>query len=366
MLKTTEGALAESSAIARYVSETGTCSTALLGKDALERAKINSWLEFSANDIEVPATVICYPIVGWMALHQEAFEKAKKDLNASLRVLEGHLKTRTYLVTEAISLADITLATALLLPFKLMLDAKARKALPCTTRWFTTCVNQPAFIAVLGNTVLCTTALVPKGYSEKSAPPKKSGKDAKKSKETKDKSQKNGTEAAPAPKPAAKKPKHYCELLPKSPFVLDEWKRKYSNAPGGDCYKVMPWFWENLDTAGYSVYMGDYNYNAELTVSFMVSNLAGGFVQRCDEIRKYAFGLLQILKKSDNEFVLKGCWLFRGDSEKLMLEANPDAEHYTWTKLDTSDASVQQKVADMWCAWEKIDGLEIVDCKVFK
>ena len=47
-----------------------------------------------------------------------------------------------------------------------------------------------------------------------------------------------------------KKVKNPLDDLPKSAMVLDAWKREYSNAPGGDCTKAMPWFWENFDAQG--------------------------------------------------------------------------------------------------------------------
>ena len=149
-------------------------------------------------------------------------------------------------------------------------------------------------------------------------------------------------------------------------FILDAWKKQYSNAPGGDCYKAMPWFWEQLDKEGYSIWHAAYKYNDELKVSFMVSNLAAGFVQRCDEVRKYAFGLVQILGQEGGPIEIRQTWLMRGQEIKPLLDANPDAEHYEWTKVtDFSDAE-KQKIEHMWCAGEKIDGLEILDCKVFK
>lgn len=34
---------------------------------------------------------------------------------------------------------------------------------------------------------------------------------------------------------------------------------------------------------------------------------------------------------------VQGCWLIRGQSIAPLLEANPDAEYYEWTKADTTD-----------------------------
>lgn len=352
-LETEEGGIAESNAIAAYISEKGNSKSQLLGNDSFSAAQIQSWIEFTSNEVEVPATVSCYPIIGWMNLHNEAFEKAKKDLNIALQTIDSHLKTKTFLVGERLTLADITLATALLLPFKLLFDEKLRKTFSCATRWFTTCVNQPEFVRVVGHTVLPKTATLPKGY--KAPAPKK---------EKKEKKEKKAKKAAAPPPPAKKKKeKHYCELLPKSPFVLDSWKRDYSNARDFDA--VMVKFWSIFDDKGWSLWKGDYKYNEELEVPFMVSNLAGGFVQRCDEIRRYAFGVIQILQK-DKTMKMTSVWLFRGDTVKLMLDANPDGDTYTWTKLDHTNEADKKIVHDMWTADDTLDGMNITDAKVFK
>merc|ERR1712070_1150674 len=103
----------------------------------------------------------------------------------------------------------------------------------------------------MGKVNLCKKALAaPTGGA---APAKGGKKEAPKKK-------KNKKEASPpAPKPA-KKPKNPLELLPKSDFILDAWKKQYSNAPGGDCYKAMPYFWDNHKPDDYSLWYATYNY----------------------------------------------------------------------------------------------------------
>ena len=147
-------------------------------------------------------------VVCWIAS-----DKAKKDLKAALSILESHLKPRTFMVGNSITLADIALACALLLPMKIILDEPFRKPYPCVTRWFLTCVNQPEFMKVVGEVVLCKKALKASGAAapqEKGA--KKKGKEQKKEKkEAKPKAQ---PAAAPAAKP--KKAKNPLDELPKS------------------------------------------------------------------------------------------------------------------------------------------------------
>jgi elongation factor 1-gamma len=84
--------------------------------------------------------------------------KAQEDLHKALATLEKHLLPRTFIVGEAVTLADIVLVCALHYPFKLVLTADARAAYPSVTRWFLTCVNQPQFHSVLGDVPLCGDA----------------------------------------------------------------------------------------------------------------------------------------------------------------------------------------------------------------
>lgn len=84
-------------------------------------------------------------------------DKAKEAVRSVLSTLDNHLKTRTFLVGERLSLADIVLASDLVLLYQNVLDAKFRGQFVNTLRWFTTCVNQPEFKKVLGEFKFCET-----------------------------------------------------------------------------------------------------------------------------------------------------------------------------------------------------------------
>jgi len=43
-----------------------------------------------------------------------------------------------------------------------------------------------------------------------------------------------------------------------------------------------------------------------------------------------------------------------------------DLELYNWTKVDLSDAAQKKRVEEMIAEEAKIDGLENIECKVFK
>lgn len=71
-----------------------------------------------------------------------------------MSVLNAHLLTRTYLVGERISLADISVACTLLNLYKYVLDPNFRKPFVNVNRWFITLINQPQFKTVLGEVTL--------------------------------------------------------------------------------------------------------------------------------------------------------------------------------------------------------------------
>lgn len=94
-----------------------------------------------------------------------------------------------------------------------------------------------------------------------------------------------------------------------SSFVLDAFKRVYSNEDTAT--KAIPYFWENFDKEGWSIWKATYNYNDDLKRIFMSSNLVSGMLQRIDKLRKNAFASVLILGV-DNNNAIEGVWVMRG------------------------------------------------------
>merc|ERR1719308_249289 len=228
------------------------------------------------NEILPASCTWVFPTMGIMQYNKNATDRAKEDIKAALKTLNDHLLTRTYLVGESVTLADIAVACTLLSLYKQVLDPSFRKPFGNVTRWFTTVVNQPNAKAVLGQVDLCTkmAEFDSKKFVEFS------GKGDNK-KEKKEKAPKQEAKKAEAEEPAApveKKPDPF-EKMPKGTFDLEEWKRFYSN---NDEPESVAWFWEHFDHENYSIWRGDYKYNDELTMVFMSCNLIGGMFQRLD------------------------------------------------------------------------------------
>merc|ERR1712235_164086 len=113
------------------------------------------------------------------------------DIKAALKTLNDHLLTKTFLVGERLTLADIAVACTMLSLYKQVLDPAFRKPFTNVNRWFTTVVNQPNAKAVLGQVDLCTkmAEFDAKKFAEFSG--KGKSKKAKKQKSKKARRQKN-------------------------------------------------------------------------------------------------------------------------------------------------------------------------------
>lgn len=130
----------------------------LRGKSVMDKTEIQQWISFADNEILPPSCTWVFPCMGIMAFNKQTTERAKSDLKTALTFLNEHLKLKTFLVGERISLADICCTCNLLLAYKWVLDPEYRAGFNNVTRWFLTMVNQPELKRVVGDVVLCSKA----------------------------------------------------------------------------------------------------------------------------------------------------------------------------------------------------------------
>jgi elongation factor 1-gamma len=406
VLKTPQGALFESNAIARYVARMRR-DTELYGATFFASAQVDSWVDFCTHELELACTMWLYPVIGYMPFNAKAYVKAKDDVVVGLKTLEAALLDKTYLVGDKITLADITVASALVYPMKLLFDPSFRADYPCVMRWFNTCVNQPQFLPIIGEVVLAKKeTMAPDGGVAAAPAPSaaedggKKGKKDKRAggggkpdateiarlkaeaaerkknappKEKKPDQPKKKKEAAPPPPPKEKKAKHPFAVMDdekKSEFNMDGWKKIYSNC-GGDYKGAMDRFWSLYDAAGWSIWTCRYKYNSENDKAFMASNAINGFIQRSGEIRKWLFGVMWVVgEEKMTPLEITGCYFIRGDDIGILKAANDDAEHYNWYKVDTSTPEGKALVFEMWCSndgkFEYLEGKKCVACSEFK
>ena len=321
----------------------------MLGKDIFENAQVQQWIAFTDNEINPVVAAWLYPILGYSDYNQAATEKAKASAKRFLAALNQHLLRKTFLVGESVTLADITVVCHLIHLYTMVFDTTFRSEFVNANRWFITCINQPQFKEVLGEVKLAETMKVyVKPEKPKAAKPAAAPKPA------------AAEEPAAEEKPKEKNP---LDLLPPSPLNLDEWKRCYSNNDTRPT--AVNWFWEHYDPQGYGLWKVDYKYNDELAMTFMSSNLVGGFFQRLERARKYAFGSLVVLGE-DNKNEITGYFVVRGQAVPPEISEAADYESFNWTKVDDKDAAVREAFNAV-IAWdEKINGKPFADGKVFK
>jgi len=357
VLETPEGGIFESNAIARYVAGLK-ADTQLLGATYFESGQVSQWMEFSTTHLDLPVSNWVYQIIKWMQYNKGLTAKAQMDVKACLKVLDTHLLKNTYMVGNAVTLADITLVCTLFLPFHLVFDAEFRKPFPNLVRWYLTCMNQPEFAAILGEVKLCEKMQV-------AAAPAKPAKAAKGGGDGGGKKGKKGKGQAQQPKAAKKpsKPKHPLDALPKTSMAIDEWKRQYSNLETRGAGGSIEWLWKNYDASGYCMYFVKHPDQHEQ--GFMACNLLGGWFQRCEPINKYAFASMLVLGV-EGDITIQGMFMYRGQEIPECAKEVADHDVYEFTKVDTDDPK-QRELVEAYLAWDG-DALpaECLDGKNFK
>jgi len=362
--------LFESDAIAYYVA-----NKQLRGGDnSLHQAQVAQYVSFAQNEVLPAACTWVFPTMGIMQFNKTSTDRAKVEVKAAMEALNKVLLTKTYLVGERITLADITVAYSMKMLFENVLDAGFRKPYGNVVRWYTTIMNQPQVIAVSGQPKLAEkmAQFDAKKYAEVSGKGdgKKEAKKEKKEQAPKAKAEpkkeaKKEEPAEEAAAPAPPKAKDPFAELPAGNFVMDDFKRFYSN---NDEVLSIPYFFEKFDHENYSIWFCEYMYPEELMMTFMSSNLVGGMMQRLDKLRKYAFGSVCVFGEN-NDSSISGVWCWRG--QDLAFEKSEDLQidysSYTWKKLDSKSEECK-KLVEQYFKWEGTDskGRKFCDGKIFK
>ena len=363
-------ALTEAAAIAYYVA-----GAELKGKNDAEKAQILQWIAFADNQIVPPASAWTFPCMGILGFNKQANEKAQADVKEIFGYLNKVFVSKTFLVGERISLADIAVFSALLNLYTLVLDTAFRKPYANVNRWFETILNQPNVKKVIGQVKLCEKAaqfdaatfaeIQGKGDGGKKADKKAAKKEEKKEAKKEEKKQ------APPPEDAgdeillaAPPKKDPFDAFPKGTFVMDDFKRSYSNE---ETSVSIPYFWQKFDPENYSIWYCEYKYPEDLTLVFMSCNLISGMMQRLDKMRKHAFASMCLFGE-DNCSTISGIWVWRGHELAFTLSEDwqIDYESYQWKKLDPKDESTKTLVNE-YLAWEgQFGGKKFNQGKIFK
>jgi len=346
-LRTPEGGLWEVNAILRFFGRVSQ-KYPLYGRSSYEAGLIDTWIDWSRNEIESYATVI-FPISKIQDISPEAVADVIDHLKVSFDVLNKHLLTNMFLASNRINIADLAVTFALIPLLSEIIDAGFRKQYPNMIRWYETVINQPQFLEVVGEVKYCSKNPLP-ALPKKQPPSKKKG-DKKKEGEGGD----EGPDEPDLEEAGKKLDVGYLAQLPPSKFNLEKWKTVYANTfPTRP--EALNYFWTNFDPEGFSIWLYRYNFPEECKKDFMTSNLFGGFLQRLDAVKqlaKFSLTSMAILKLGDN-YHITGVWLFRGTVIPPEFKDIDDTNYYTWTKADINSEADRSLVSDIF-AWESVN-----------
>jgi len=224
-----------------------------------------------------------------------------KDIKDSVKILNGHLQGKEYLVGNHLTVADLTVAFALLHPFQVALDAGFRKAMPNISALVQKIVHLPEAKERLGHVKFAAKIIKPtfpaKKEEEKKAPAKKE-----------EHHHAGGDDEEEAPK---KKEANPLDVLPPTLFDLYAFKTFFVNSKDRSG-EGMKFFFENYDREGYSIFFVHYEmYEGEGVTLPHTQNMLNGFLQRIDHFRKHVLATHLILG-DEPKLQIEGVWLFRG------------------------------------------------------
>ncbi|EIW76579.1 elongation factor 1-gamma [Coniophora puteana RWD-64-598 SS2] len=346
--------------IAQYLASLAP-NSGLLGQSKEDEIEVAQWIHFIESEIQTYNQFQFQLVMGFLAPYAKPIRDTFHERALrGLMTVETHLATRTYLVGERLTLADIVLAAVNRRSFDSFIDALTRAKLVNTLRHFETVSNKPALKPIFGSITYAETAVQfkPPAKEKKEPKPAPAPKAAAKPKAAEEEEEESFADEKP-------KEKNPLDLLPKSNFNLEDWKRAYSNKETRGAGGALEWFYENFDKDGFSVWRVDFKYNEELTQVFMSSNQIGGFFNRLEASRKYLFGSVGVLGEN-NASVISGALILRGQEAKPVVEAAPDWESYDYKKLDLSNEE-DKKFFEAALAWDlEVDGKAWKDGKNFK
>ncbi|WVO18365.1 hypothetical protein L204_106080 [Cryptococcus depauperatus] len=323
--------LRESSAIAEYIAELGTNQT-LIPSDLKAKAEVHSWQATADQELFIPTAILFHMHIGKIPYVKPVYQIIADNITGRINVIDTILATKTFLVGDCITLADIFIVNSLITIFSAWFDAPARAKVPNVVRYVETVVNHPKLVEIF----------TPLQFIEKAPTPQAPAKEQKAPKDAKPKAEKKPTEADE-----------------------EKWKRQYSDNDIWGAGGSLAWFYEKFDKEGFSIWRVDFKYNEELTQIFLSSNQIGGFFNRLEASRKYLFGSVGVLGKA-NDSVITGVLVARGQDIEPVVNVAPEWESYSFRRLNVDNAD-DKAFFEASLAWNLVEnGREWADGKNFK
>eukprot|EP00826_Nyctotherus_ovalis_P044242 TRINITY_DN4767_c0_g1_i1.p2 TRINITY_DN4767_c0_g1~~TRINITY_DN4767_c0_g1_i1.p2 ORF type:complete len:399 (+),score=150.65 TRINITY_DN4767_c0_g1_i1:312-1508(+) len=365
------------SAIARYLARN---NPLYKSENEANMAAVDSWMGILDEESRAVANNVIAPVLGHGEYSNKIYHESLGNFKSFLRHMN---EMGEFLVGTSMTIADLYGAATLFYPFALVVDDGLKKSIPKVAGWYSRVVADPDFAAVYGAPRFCKVALKPvlpsveDKLKEKEKKDKKDKKKEKKgssdeeSKEKKGKKdkkdKKDEEEEEEGPK---KKPPNPLDLLPPTPFNLDNFKRSFFENKTSETRRkfLQERFWKEFDDKGWALWYLDYvKAEGECEVLYKTSNLLGGFIWRIDTMGRYGFGVHAVFGEEPN-LEMRGAYMWRGTEIPPFIKDHPSFEFYKSRKLDPSLESDRKVIEDFWCSDddEMVLGLRYREGKYFR
>ena len=342
-LETKEGNISQSISIEIFLSKK--YKPEFLGSTVFERAKINQWIEFASCEIQNCNKDLIYPMFKGKSENKGNDNLADKKLKKYLVLLEKEFKKgNKYIIGNKITLADIVLFRYLRFFFMFYLTEKIRNSLcPKLTSWFENIMNSQEAIKAYGRTLLCKKQLKPMDIKIE-----KNKNNIKNKKEN-------------------IKEKNSLDLLPPSKFDIKKFKKEFFENKNKK--NVMEKFWKEFDNKGYSLWLMEYNnLESEGKKLFRMKNSKNFFLERIDEnFKNYSFGVHGVYG-NNNEYKVKGLWIWRGTEIPEEIKDNEYFEYLKIKKLSNENNDDKKLVEEYWTKCnkgDKVNGKKVEEITYF-
>ena len=132
ILETPEGSFFSSNTILRYLASSHK-SVLYCADNQHNQALVDQWLDFTACEFEATSRSIMRQVNG----EKIDFGKLMEDVNKFLAIVEKHLAEKKFLVADTLTIADLSLASAVSVVFSVMFGEGQRKKYANTVNWYT-------------------------------------------------------------------------------------------------------------------------------------------------------------------------------------------------------------------------------------
>ena len=130
-METPEGSFFSSNTILRYLASTHK-SELYCGENQHNQALVDQWLDFTTCEFEPTSRSIMRQVNG----EKVDFGKLMEDVNKFLAIVEKHLTEKKFLVADTLTIADLSLASAVSVVFSVMFGEGQRKKYSNTVNWY--------------------------------------------------------------------------------------------------------------------------------------------------------------------------------------------------------------------------------------